>query len=674
MYKNGSRVGNWSYIIIPGLLLFVAISILNFWVYRLELGSLRNIYNNEVVGIKSVISRRFQSALIAVESTRAFFVSSQEVTKEEFNFFSSVLEKSVVAGAIAMPITIEWIDAANKIQFVYPMNEDNTKIIGLDLNQYPNRLSSIIKAKATQLPVVTEPIMLRQGYPGLLIYSPIYKGSTYLGEAVVVVRLANLLAPISGSNLLYTKDAYIRTGDFIAPFDADVILNNNGGRIVNPQGDFVKDSLAQKYLEVDRGAVQEDIVFADKTWQLRTNPSYLTEVNERAVIYATISIAFLFAMISFLWLLQKHRKQAFLEQEKAEKFSGELQKFKLAVDNASDQIVITDPEGIVIYGNKAVEKITGYRAEEAIGKKAASLWKVPMNHEYYENFWKTIKIDKKEFVGEITNIKKNGTKYNAVIGVSPVLDSNRNVIYFVGIERDVTKERELDKAKDEFISLASHQLRTPITAISWNSEMLLSGDQGLLNQDQKTVLEGIHESSKNMEELIGGFLDITKIEGSGFIVEKGDVDLVQIANSLLSELANQISYKKINIVKKYGSNVLHLAIGTKTARIILQNLLTNAIKYTPEKGTVEIAIERIGAEISIFVKDSGYGIPNEAKSRIFTKLFRADNIKEKEPTGTGLGLYLLKSLVDKLGGKVWFDSKEGVGTTFFVNLKNFNKD
>jgi len=158
------------------------------------------------------------------------------------------------------------------------------------------------------------------------------------------------------------------------------------------------------------------------------------------------------------------------------------------------------------------------------------------------------------------------------------------------------------------------------------------------------------------------------MESSGFTIEKEDVDLLQVSDSVLQELASQISSKKTIITKRYGTDVPHLTIGGKAARIVFQNLLSNAIKYTPEGGAVEVSIGKTAEGVSIAVKDNGYGIPEDAKDRIFTKLFRADNIKEKEPSGTGLGLYLLKSLVDKLGGKVWFESKEGEGSTFYVNL------
>lgn len=385
-------------------------------------------------------------------------------------------------------------------------------------------------------------------------------------------------------------------------------------------------------------------------------------------LIAGFSLFFECALIVVFFVLYRRSVRLSIAEARANDLADELQKFKMAVDNASDHIVITDPEGIVVYGNKAVERITGYSPVEAVGKKAGALWRQPMDQHYYENLWRVIKINKQEFIGEITNIKKDGTKYQAVISIAPVLNKEGAVIYFVGIERDVTKERELDKAKSEFISLASHQLSTPITSVSWNVEALLDGDRGPLTDGQREVLVRIRESSKNMAELVGGFLDATKMEASGFVIERGDVDLVQISDSVLRELASQIAEKEISVATHYGDAIPHLSVGTKTARIVLQNLLTNAIKYTPDHGSVVVTIARSNAGVSLAVKDSGYGIPDAVKSRIFTKLFRADNIKEKVPSGTGLGLYLLKMLVDKLGGKVWFESREGVGTTFYVDL------
>lgn len=209
MKERKKITGRLKYVVIPGLLVAIVVAVLSFFVYRREFNFYHNIYDNEVAGTMSLINRRFQSALIAAESVRALFISSQEVTRDEFDLFGSVLTKDLVSGALFLPLTVEWVDAQNTIQYVYPMNEDNAKVVGFDLNQYPNRLAPILKAKTTRLPVVTEPIMLAQGFPGLLIYSPIFKGGEYYGAAVVVVRLSQLLAPVQGGVAHFTIMALI---------------------------------------------------------------------------------------------------------------------------------------------------------------------------------------------------------------------------------------------------------------------------------------------------------------------------------------------------------------------------------------------------------------------------------------------------------------------------------
>ncbi|MCR4279306.1 MAG: PAS domain S-box protein, partial [Candidatus Zambryskibacteria bacterium] len=201
-----------------------------------------------------------------------------------------------------------------------------------------------------------------------------------------------------------------------------------------------------------------------------------------------------------------------VEKTKAEILANELKKFKLALDNTSDQVVITDSEGVVMYANAAVVKITGYTPEEAIGKKSGVLWKSPMPTEYYQNMWHTIKEEKKTFIGEIQNKRKSGELYIAMLTISPVLDTEGNVIFFVGVERDITKEREVDKAKDEFISLASHQMRTPLTAINWYTEMLLHGDAGELNAKQGDYFKEIHAAGQQMNDIIKSFLHILRLE------------------------------------------------------------------------------------------------------------------------------------------------------------------
>ncbi len=368
------------------------------------------------------------------------------------------------------------------------------------------------------------------------------------------------------------------------------------------------------------------------------------------------------------------------EKTKIENLANDLEKFKLAVENASDQIVITDPEGIVIFGNNAVEKITGYKPEEALGKKAGVLWKSPMPKSYYENLWDTIKVHKRVFISEIRNKRKSGDFYTAIVSISPVFNSNGDIIYFVAIERDITKEKEVDKAKTEFVSLASHQLRTPLSAINWYTEMLLAEDAGAINEEQKKYLEEVATGNKRMVNLVDDLLNVSRLDMGTFIIESKPINLKDLINSVLDESKSQIIKRGLVIEDDIDENIGEFSADEKLLRMIFQNLLSNAIKYTEIKGRVKICIEKKkkGDEFGhkkldedslvFFVEDSGMGIPIYQQDKIFQKLFRADNAKESETEGTGLGLYVIKSIVDKAGGEIWFKSEENKGTTFYVSF------
>ncbi len=359
------------------------------------------------------------------------------------------------------------------------------------------------------------------------------------------------------------------------------------------------------------------------------------------------------------------------EKEKLAKIADDLEKFQLAVDGVSDHIVITDPEGIIIYMNDAAARITGFSIDYCMGKKSGSpdLWGGNMPKEFYADFWNTIKVKKQPFSGVFENKRKNGQKYEAAASVTPILGENNEVKYFVGIERDVTKEREVDKAKTEFVSLASHQLRTPLSAINWYTEMLLDGDAGKLNKDQTDYLNQVYSSNQRMVDLVNSLLNVSRLDLGTFIVEPEKLDITKISTDVVKEMAPMVNKKKQKIVENYSSELTMINADPKLTRIILQNLLSNAVKYTQNDGEISVSIKNKGdRKIEIKVEDNGMGIPAAQQDKIFTKLFRADNVKSSDTEGTGLGMYIVKSIIEQVGGSIEFSSQENKGTVFTVDL------
>lgn len=345
--------------------------------------------------------------------------------------------------------------------------------------------------------------------------------------------------------------------------------------------------------------------------------------------------------------------------------ASDLQKYELAVENASDQIIITDPDGKIIYANLALEKITGYSREDVLGQ-TPKIWGGQMDDKFYQKMWRTIKNYKTVFSAEIKNHRKNGQEYIADVYISPILDDDKQIKFFVGIERDITKAKEVDQAKTEFVSLASHQLRTPLSAINWYTELMLSGDAGKISAEQKNYLREVYDSSKKMADLVNSLLNVSRIEMGTFIIEPKNLDLVAIAKDVLNEIKIIIDQKRIKVTENYKPSKIIAKIDPNLTRIIFQNLLTNAVKYNKEGGKLTVDISKQKKYFMIKIIDTGYGIPQSSQDKIFTKLFRAENIKQKVTDGTGLGLYIVRSIIQQSGGQIWFNSTENKGTTFYV--------
>ncbi len=344
----------------------------------------------------------------------------------------------------------------------------------------------------------------------------------------------------------------------------------------------------------------------------------------------------------------------------------DLQKFKLAVDNAYDHIIMTDTEGIVLYANKAAEKITGFSKAEIIGTKAGALWGGLMDKSFYKKLWRTIKINKKSFSGEIRNRRKNGEEYIALSSIAPVLDKNGNVEFFVGIERDITREKMAEKAKNEFVSIASHQLRTPVTSIQWLIELILKKEK--LSKKGREYLKDAYIATSRLSGLVDTLLNLSRIESGSVSLVSEPIELVKFISRMVKETEMMGAKKKIKFTFKDYPKELNIKSDFYALSNIFQTILTNTVEYTPDKGRVSIVLEKRKNTFFCSISDTGIGIPKEDQARIFGQFVRGGNAHLQKSAGVGIGLYVAKQATELLGGKIWFESIEGKGTTFYIEL------
>lgn len=245
---------------------------------------------------------------------------------------------------------------------------------------------------------------------------------------------------------------------------------------------------------------------------------------------------------------------------------------------------------------------------------------------------------------------------------------NGQPVRMVGSLVDVSRQKALDRAKDEFISVASHQLRTPLGSIRWNLELLLENKRKL-PKDCAMFAEDAYTSTLRMAGLVNDLLSVARIEQGRVQNIPEKTDLVEVIKAAIAEAQPLAKHRNIHI----NSSGLHnqqvlVTMDPKRFREVIQNLLSNGLKYTPPKGKVSVNIERRAKDFIISVSDNGIGIPLEDQSKMFGKFYRATNVTTTDTEGSGLGLFVVRSYVESWGGRVWFTSKVNEGTTFYVSI------
>lgn len=227
--------------------------------------------------------------------------------------------------------------------------------------------------------------------------------------------------------------------------------------------------------------------------------------------------------------------------------------------------------------------------------------------------------------------------------------------------------RELDKLKSDFISVAAHQLRTPLSGVKWVLKLLLDGDLGSINEDQKGMLKRGYETNEKMIQLVNDLLNVSRIENGKFGYKFEKNDFMKLLNTLIENTVLPSRERNIEVRLENKVGVIpDFMFDPEKLLIALQNIVDNAMKYTLPGGSVTIVVERQGDYIEVKVSDTGVGIPKDDIAKLFSKFFRAANVIHLQTDGSGLGLFIVKSIIMRHGGQIWVDSIEGKGTTFTI--------
>ena len=366
------------------------------------------------------------------------------------------------------------------------------------------------------------------------------------------------------------------------------------------------------------------------------------------------------------------------EKKKARETRAKLEK---AIYTSGEAIFLTDREGLFTFVNPAFTKLYGFTSEEIVVKSTPRIIKSGVSDiSVYEYFWKTL-LNGEEVKGELINKKKDGTLVTIDGSATPIIDEARNIIGFLGIQRDITerkkaeqelfsaieKAEESDRLKTAFLNNISHEIRTPFNGILGFLSLLQ--DNELPGDERDQYIGIINQSADRLMNTINEIVEISQIQAG-----KTEVTLAETSISALTgELANRYSKDATKlglefiIYNNLPSGLENITTDSGKLNIVLSNLISNSLKFT-KTGSIELRISKNIDFLEFSVKDSGIGIPENQKQAIFERFIQADISRTRQFEGLGLGLSIAKYYVEMLGGTIWFESEEGKGSTFHFTL------
>lgn len=329
--------------------------------------------------------------------------------------------------------------------------------------------------------------------------------------------------------------------------------------------------------------------------------------------------------------------------------------------------LLISPKGAITRPNKASLRFFGRTEEDLIEKNIFTFLSDPEHSEkimrYKDSAERRIPVEQKEVQVQLSSKVLRWALLSIEDITSPGSREHNCLVTLV----DIHEQKELERIKTEFLSLASHQLRSPLANLKWYIDFLLNRRRDQMSEEVQGYLHKMYRRNSDMIELVNTLLNLSRIEMGRVKVEKEATDIEALTKSVIEELEPTAQEKNIVMETTFVGD-LGLDTDSRLVRIILQNLLSNSLRYTMDGGKVFMRLTGTTSRIRFEVEDTGVGIPPNEQGSIFSKLYRATNAKEIEANGNGIGLYMCKELVEGLGGTITFVSKYGEGTTFTFEL------
>jgi len=340
---------------------------------------------------------------------------------------------------------------------------------------------------------------------------------------------------------------------------------------------------------------------------------------------------------------------------------------EMVFNNLVDGLILLDNKRKIITLNSRAEKYFNVRKKRIVDKKIDQI--KPIKH-----LNDILKQSGRRTITETEAVFKSKDGKETFINIvgKELRGSKRKTIGYIIIAHDITREKIVDRLKNEFISIAAHQLRTPLSAINWILEAAISERLGKLTNKLKDGLEKANYSNERMIALINDLLNVSRIEEGRFLYKSKVISIEELVKTVVLEYSTYAGEQGVSLTLKMPDRKIpKLRIDPDKISLAIRNLLDNAIKYSGSSKEVEVRVKLVkkkGRFAQIAVKDGGIGIKKKDQEKLYQKFFRAENAIKTKGEGTGLGLFIVRNIIEDSGGRVWFRSKERKGTTFYIEL------
>lgn len=439
--------------------------------------------------------------------------------------------------------------------------------------------------------------------------------------------------------------------------------------------------VAEIFVHVERGALSETDALVERhefleekmveildEWQ-DLNKANLFQIKSDAARFKNLAYTIgLFGIIAVMGMAIAISRRFFTPMIRGliSDLAAERNRIELIITNLSDGLIILNLNKVVTLVNPRAEEILGIQKEDVVGRSLDKLSN--------QNLRKISKIIKEKTFPKYFIEEKIPLIYPRQATIqfifAPIIDARGEVASFLGLLHDISREEAIASIKSQFVSIAAHQLRTPLSAVKWTLHMLLSGDFGKITERQRGFIKRGNEANERMIHLVSDLLDVARIEEGKFGFEFKEESLEDLIQKSVGTFRLISKKKNVKLIfHKPRAPFPKIETDRERIALVLQNLIDNALRYTPSGGRVDIRIKKKNDKfLQVSIEDTGVGIPRHQLPRLFTQFFRGENVMRMQTEGTGLGLYIVKNIIEGHRGKIWAKSEEGMGSTFFFTL------